>query len=145
MRLSSNAFADGESIPSEHTCDGEDVSPPLAWSGAPDATAAFVLVVEDPDAGNFVHWLLTDIPADATELPAGQGDRIGRPGPNDFGTTGWSGPCPPSGAHRYVVTLYALSEPVAVGDGASVADARAAMSDRVLAETTLTGRYERQR
>lgn len=143
MRLTSPAFADGGAIPSKHTCDGEDVSPPLAWSDAPDATQAYVLVVEDPDARNFVHWLLTDIPADTTELPEGQGDRIGRPGPNDFRTTGWGGPCPPSGEHRYVFTLYAVSEPIGIGDGASVRDARSAMEGRVLAEATLTGRYAR--
>ncbi len=143
MRLTSPAFADGEPIPSEHTCDGEDVSPPLAWTDAPDGTEAFALLVEDPDAGNFVHWILTDIPGDTTELPEGQGDRIGRPGPNGFGALGWGGPCPPSGEHRYVFTLVALSEAIGVGDEASASDVRAAMEGKVLAETQLTGRYAR--
>ena len=143
MRLTSPAFDEGGVIPSEHTCDAEDVSPPLAWSGAPDGTGAFVLLVEDPDAGDFAHWVLTNIPADTAELPAGQGDRIGRPGPNGFGSAGWGGPCPPSGEHRYVFTLFALSDTIAVGDQASASDVRAAMGSSVLAEARLTGRYTR--
>jgi hypothetical protein len=143
MRLTSPAFDEDGVIPSEHTCDGEDVSPPLAWSGAPDDTGAFVLLVEDPDAGDFAHWVLTNIPANTTELPAGQGDRIGRPGPNGFGSAGWGGPCPPSGEHRYVFTLFALSDVIAAGDEASASDVRAAMGSGVLAEARLTGRYTR--
>ncbi|HEX7171434.1 MAG TPA: YbhB/YbcL family Raf kinase inhibitor-like protein [Candidatus Limnocylindria bacterium] len=144
MQLTSSAFHDGGRIPTEHSCDGEDVSPPLAWSGAPEGTEAFVLVVEDPDAGNFVHWLLTDIPGDTDDMPAGQGDRIGRPGRSSFGAAGWGGPCPPSGEHRYVFTLYAVSQPVAVGDGASASDARQAMTGHILAEAQLSGRYARE-
>jgi len=143
MQLTSSAFAGGEPIPARHTCDGDDISPPLAWEGAPDGTAAFVLVVHDPDAGDFVHWLLTDIPGDATELAEGEGDAIGTAGPNDFGRTGWGGPCPPSGEHRYVFTLSALSGPIEVGPAADADAARQAMSDRVLATATLTGVYER--
>jgi Raf kinase inhibitor-like YbhB/YbcL family protein len=144
MQLTSSAFEEGERIPAEHSCDGDDVSPPLAWSQAPEGTEAFVLIVEDPDARDFVHWVLTDIPADTTEIPAGQGDRIGQPGANDFGRTGWGGPCPPSGEHRYVFTLYAVSQAVAVGDGAAAADAREAMSGHILGEAQLTGHYARE-
>jgi hypothetical protein len=144
MQLTSSSFDEGGRIPSEHSCDGEDVSPPLAWSEAPDGTEAFVLLVEDPDAGNFVHWVLTDIPGDAGSMPVGQGDRIGRPGRNSFGTPGWAGPCPPSGEHRYVFTLYAVSLPVGVGDGASAVDAREAMTGHILGEARLTGRYVRE-
>lgn len=143
MHLTSPAFADGEPIPSEHTCDGDDRSPPLAWSDAPDGVAELALIVEDPDAGNFVHWVLTGIPADATELADGAGDQVGRPGRNDFGRTGWGGPCPPSGQHRYAFTLYALSAPLDVRDGATADDVRSAMSGLILAETGLTGRYAR--
>jgi hypothetical protein len=145
MQLTSSAFADGEPIPARHSCDGDDVSPPLAWNGAPDGTAAFALVVQDPDAGDFVHWLLTDIPGDASELAEGEGDAIGTAGPNDFGRTGWAGPCPPSGEHRYVFTLSALSEPIEVGSPMDVDAVRQAMSDRVLATATLSGVYERER
>lgn len=143
MRLTSTAFDEGEPIPSEHTCDGEDVSPPLAWTDAPGGTDAFALLVQDPDAGDFVHWVLTDVPAGTSELPAGQGDRIGRPGPNGFGALGWGGPCPPSGEHRYEFTLFALSDAIGVGDQASASDVRSAMEGRVLAEARLTGRYTR--
>jgi Raf kinase inhibitor-like YbhB/YbcL family protein len=143
MRLTSAAFEDGGIIPAEHTCDGEDLSPPLAWTAPPDGTEAFALVVEDPDAGGFVHWVLTNIPGETTELPAAQGDRIGRPGPNGFGAPGWGGPCPPSGEHEYVFTLYALSDALTDGDQASASDVRAAMEGNVLAEARLTGRYQR--
>jgi hypothetical protein len=145
MQLTSSAFADGEPIPARHTCDGDDVSPQLAWDGAPDGTAIFVLTVQDPDAGGFVHWLLTDLPGATTELTEGQGDAIGTAGPNDFGRTGWAGPCPPSGEHRYVFTLSALSEPIAVGSDADADAVHQAMSDRVLATLTLSGVYERER
>jgi hypothetical protein len=144
MRLTSATFAEGEPIPSEHTCDGADRSPPIAWSEAPADAAAFALIVEDPDAGNFVHWVLTGIPAGATELDAGVGDGVGQPGRNDFGRSGWGGPCPPSGEHRYAFTLYALSEPIEVGDSASAVDVRSAMSGFILAEARLTGRYARE-
>ena len=90
MQLTSDSFDDGDSIPSQYTCDGADVSPPLAWSDVPDGTASFALIVDDPDARGFVHWVLTDIPGDARELPEGEGDSIGMPGPNDFGRTGWA-------------------------------------------------------
>jgi Raf kinase inhibitor-like YbhB/YbcL family protein len=140
MELTSNSFADGEAIPARHTCDGDDVSPPLAWTDVPDGTAAFVLIVDDPDAGGFVHWLLTDIPGDARELPEGAGDAVGRPGPNDFGRPGWGGPCPPA-EHRYVFTLFALREPIENVNDADAARRQA--EDAALARATLTGRYAR--
>jgi hypothetical protein len=112
MHLTSSAFGDGDPIPAEHTCDGADASPPLAWIDVPDGVAAFALLVTDPDAGGFVHWVLADIPAEVRELPAGEGDALGVPGANGFGDTGWGGPCPPSGEHRYEFRLYALSERV---------------------------------
>ena len=141
MELTSNSFADGEAIPSKHTCDGADISPPLAWTDVPDGTAAFALIVDDPDARGFVHWVLTDIPGDARQLPEGEGDAIGTPGPNDFGRTGWAGPCPP-GEHHYAFTLYALSEPIS---GATDADAvRTAAEASALGRATLTGIYARR-
>lgn len=145
MQLTSDAFADGEAIPARYTCDGEDVSPPLSWDDPPGRAAAFVLVVEDPDAGGFVHWLLTDIPGDSRELPEGAGDAIGVPGHNDFGRAGWGGPCPPSGEHRYVFTLYALSEAIQVDADATAQAVRDAIGHRVVGEASLTGVYARTR
>src|SRR5688500_7335695 len=143
MRLSSEAFDEGAAIPSDHTCDGPDMSPPLAWSDVPDGTAAFALIVDDPDARGFVHWVLTDIPGDRREVAAGEGDGVGLPGSNDFGRTGWAGPCPPSGEHRYVFTLYALDAPLELGQGASADQVRGALADRSRAEAQLTGIYTR--
>ena len=141
MQLTSSSFADGEAIPSKHTCDGADISPELAWSDVPDGTESFALIVDDPDAGGFVHWVLTDIPGDARELPEGEGDSIGTPGPNDFGSTGWGGPCPP-GEHHYAFTLYALTEPIS---GATDADTvRTAAEASALGRATLTGTYARR-
>ena len=143
MQLSSPAFSEGAAIPAHHTCDGDDVPPPLTWDGAPDGTAAFVLIVHDPDARDFVHWLLADVPGDRRELAEGEGDRVGTPGRNDFGRTGWGGPCPPSGQHRYVFTIYALSEPLGMSSTPDEDGVRSAMEGRVLAEGTVTGVYAR--
>jgi Raf kinase inhibitor-like YbhB/YbcL family protein len=142
MQLTSEAFAEAGSIPAEHTCDGADTSPPLAWNDAPEDTDSFALIVDDPDAGGFVHWVLTGIPGDVRELPAGVGDTIGTPGPNDFGRTGWGGPCPPSGEHRYAFTLYALPGPI---PDASSADAvRDHAEGAALGRAKLTGVYSRR-
>ena len=143
MRLSSEAFEEGSAIPSDHTCDGPDTSPPLAWSDVPDGTAAFALIVDDPDARGFVHWVLIDIPGDRRDLAAGEGDDVGVPGSNDFGRTGWAGPCPPSGEHRYVFTLYALDAPLELGEGASADQVRGALADHSRGEAQLTGVYIR--
>lgn len=145
MQLTSPAFDDGDPIPAQYTCDGGDLSPPLAWDDVPEGTAAFVLLVEDPDAGGFVHWLLADVPGDARELPEGEGDGIGMPGRNDFGRTGWAGPCPPSGEHRYVFTLYALSEPIQVDPDSRAGEVRETIAPLAVGEGRLTGVYARQR
>jgi hypothetical protein len=140
MNLTSSAFTDGGAIPAEHTCDGAGTSPPLAWTDVPDGAKAFAVVVTDPDAGGFVHWVLADIPGDARELPAGEGDAIGLPGANGFGDTGWGGPCPPSGEHRYEFRLYALAERIGLEDP-TAADLRAASA---LAAGELLGIYARR-
>jgi Raf kinase inhibitor-like YbhB/YbcL family protein len=143
MTLTSAAFGEGESIPTRFSCDGDGVSPPLAWDAVPDGTAAFALLVTDPDAGGFVHWVLSDIPADAGELPEGEGDTIGTPGRSSGGGTGWTGPCPPSGEHRYEFRLYALSEPLGLSEAASADDLRAAVSDLAVGQGMLTAVYAR--
>lgn len=143
MRLTSPAFEDGHAIPSRYTCDGENQSPPLAWTEVPEGTVTFALIVSDPDANEFIHWLLTDIPGDATGLPEGGGDAIGSPEMNDFGESGWGGPCPPTGIHSYRFTLYALSGPVPLADPGDAEAVRAALGARALAEAELIGVYRR--
>jgi len=146
MLLTSSAFADGGPIPAMYTCDGDDVSPPLAWTDVPPDTRAFALIVSDPDAGGFVHWVLTAIPGDARELAEGEGDATGVPGQTSFGDVGWGGPCPPSGEHRYVFELLALSEPLELGSGVvfDAAAARSMAEGRTLARGELTGTYARR-
>lgn len=145
MRLTSEAFQDGGAIPARYTCDGEDVSPPLAWDGVPDGTQALAILVEDPDARGFVHWVLADIPGEALAMAEGEGDAVGTPGRNDFRRSGWAGPCPPSGEHRYVFTLYALSQPVGLPEGTDAGAVRSRMEGHVMATATLTGVYRRNR
>ena len=142
--LNSPAFADGGSIPRRHACDGQDLSPPLAWSGAPAGTVAFALVVDDPDARGFVHWVVTAIAGDSSGLPEGV-PAAGPPaqGRNDFGRRGWGGPCPPSGTHRYVFTLYALAQAPALPSLPTAVDLRRAIAGHVLGEARLTGTYRR--
>jgi Raf kinase inhibitor-like YbhB/YbcL family protein len=144
--LTSSSFqADGE-IPSRHTCDGEDVSPALAWEGAPDGTQSLVLVVDDPDARGFVHWVLVDLTASASgslpEAYAASPDAA-QQGTNDFGRVGWGGPCPPSGRHRYTFTLTALNAPLGLAEAPRAEDVRRAMAGRILDEATLNASYQR--
>lgn len=141
ITLTSTAFADGGTIPARHTCDADDVSPPLAWSGAPSETAALALIVDDPDASGWIHWLLADIPADAAGLD--EGASTGTGGLNDFGRTGWGGPCPPSGMHRYAFEVFALPEPLGLPEGFDADALRDAMDGKVLASGRLTGTYRR--
>lgn len=141
ITVTSTAFSDGGSIPSRHTCDAEDVSPPLEWTGAPEGTVAFALVVDDPDARGWVHWIVADIPVDQTSVA--EGASPGTEGSNDFGRTGWGGPCPPSGSHRYAFEIFALSERLALPSGFSADDLRAAMRDKTLASGRLTASYRR--
>lgn len=144
LTLSSLAFGDRELMPRKFSCDGTGVSPPLSWSGAPDGTRSFALIVEDPDAGGFVHWAVASIPGDTQRLDEGASgaDELAE-GRNSFGKVGWGGPCPPSGEHRYLFTLYALSEASPVQKGFDAAALREAMSGRVLAAGELIGRYSR--
>lgn len=147
LTLQSAAFADGETIPERHTCDGEDVSPPLAWDGVPDDAAALALVVTDPDApdGPFVHWVVAGLDPAADGVDAGTLPAEAVEGTNDFGERAYGGPCPPSGdpAHEYVFTLYAADDPLPVERGATADEVEAALADRVLASGELTGTYSR--
>jgi Raf kinase inhibitor-like YbhB/YbcL family protein len=144
--LTSTAFQGGAAIPRRSTCDGEDLSPDLAWTGAPGGTQAFVLLVRDPDARDFLHWLVHDM-AGAPDggLPAAVAASAATPqqGLNDFGKRGYGGPCPPSGEHRYRFTVYALDRALGIGGTPRLKEVEAAMKGHVLAEVTLTGTYRR--
>jgi Raf kinase inhibitor-like YbhB/YbcL family protein len=153
LALESSAFTPMGEIPATYTCDGEDGAPPLRWSGAPPGTRSFVLIVDDPDAPDpaapkrtYVHWVLYDIPADATSLaervtaaglPAGT-----REGVNDWDKTGYGGPCPPIGLHRYFFMLFALDRMLGDLGRARKADVERAMQGHVLERTELVGTYQ---
>ncbi len=150
MLLTSSAFADGGMIPSKYTCDGADVSPPLSWGAVPDGTKCFVLICDDPDApmGPWVHWVLYDLPAALRELPEhvpadGQPRVGGRQGTNDFRRTGYGGPCPPGGTHRYFFKLLALDRTLGLPAGQTQKQVERAITKGVLAEAQLMGRYHR--
>jgi Raf kinase inhibitor-like YbhB/YbcL family protein len=130
-------------IPVRHTCDGRNVSPPLRWAAPPTDTRSFALLMDDPDApgGTFTHWIAWNIPAGTRSLRSGQ--RPPREGTNDAGRIGYTGPCPPSGVHRYVFRLYALNSNLGVPRGASRAEFLAALRGKVLATARLVGRYRR--
>src|SRR5574340_1065422 len=134
LALTSPAFANGANIPVAYTCEGGDRSPALAWSGPPSGVRSYVLIVDDPDApsGTFTHWILFDVPASVTSLPetAGGEKAGGKQGRNDFGRTGYRGPCPPRGhgPHRYYFRLFALNAAtLSVGGGAARQDVDRAM------------------
>jgi Raf kinase inhibitor-like YbhB/YbcL family protein len=155
LTLTSTAFADGGEIPRRYTCEGGDISPPLAWSGAPEGTQGFALIVDDPDAPDpaapkmtWVHWVLYDLPADcsgldeevaATALPAGTGEGL-----NDWKRAGYGGPCPPIGRHRYMHKLYALDTRLPDLDLPTKADLERAMAGHILDEVVLIGTYQKK-
>jgi hypothetical protein len=151
--ITSDAFREGDAIPTKYTCDGEDISPALRWSDIPPNTKSLVLICEDPDApsGAFTHWVLYNLPPTATELPEGvsvearlaNGAIQGR---NDFKRIGYGGPCPPpkNGAHRYFFRLYALDTELQLQAGARRENIVLAMEGHVLATGRLMGTYQRK-
>ena len=147
ISLTSPAFTAGGTIPERFSCDGDDVSPPLRWTGVPDDARELALLVEDPDApgGTFVHWALFKVKPGregiaVAEVPAGA-----REGENSSGDAGYAGPCPPKGdaPHHYEFVLYALSSPIDLENGAAAADVRAAVKDGAMARGRLVGRFGR--
>jgi Raf kinase inhibitor-like YbhB/YbcL family protein len=151
FQISSPAFQPNAEIPKPFTCDGPDVSPELRWTDPPAGTLAFALIADDPDApmGTWVHWVIYDLPGTARSLPQGvpkdenlkDGSRQGR---NDFGRSGYGGPCPPPGAaHRYFFKLYALSAKTGLKPGAAKADLLKAMQGKTLSQTEVVGKYKR--
>jgi len=147
ITLTSQAFAPGAAIPPRFSCDGEDVSPPLQWSGVPGDARSLALLLEDPDApgGTFVHWTAYAIEPATTGLRQGQVPAGAREGENSFGDRGYGGPCPPEGdePHRYVFILYALRAAPELDAGASPDEVREAIADRAIARGELTGRFGR--
>jgi Raf kinase inhibitor-like YbhB/YbcL family protein len=150
LRLTSSSFEAEKPIPAKHTCTGADVSPALAWSGAPAGTKSFALIVDDPDAPDpaapkrtWVHWVLYDIPANVTSLAEGADTKAlgARDGNNDWGAPGWRGPCPPIGRHRYFHKLYALDTVLPDLGRTDKANLLAKMQGHILAEASLMGTF----
>lgn len=152
MQVTSTAFSEGQLIPEQYTCDAKNLSPPLQWTGVPEATKSLVLIADDPYApvGTWVHWVLYDIPATFSALPedlpksqyTSQGARQGL---NDIKHLGYGGPCPPPGKpHRYFFKLYALDTMLNLQPGSRKQDVERAMEKHVLAEGRLMGSYKRK-
>ena len=154
LKLTSSAFAEGGEIPSEYTCEGKDISPPLAWTGAPAGTRSFALIVDDPDAPDpaapkmtWVHWVLYNIPASASSLAEAVRDLppATLQGLNDWKRTGYGGPCPPIGRHRYFHKLYALDATLPNLGQVAKAKLEAAMRPHVIAQAELVGTYQKKK
>jgi len=152
MELKSSAYKNGTPIPARYSCDGNSISPPLSWSGVPAGTRSLALILHDPDAprpGGFTHWIVYNINPRTISLPEGvpARARLGGSvlqGRNDAGKDGYFGPCPPSGTHRYVLTLYALNTMLNLMPGASQSQVLQAMKGHVLQTATLMGTYTRR-
>ncbi len=146
--LHSLAFGEGEAIPVVHTCDGDDTSPPMSWEHVPKGTVSLSLIMNDPDAGGWVHWAVFNLPAEADGLPGGiaPGPQVqagGRHGSNTWGELAYGGPCPPAGRHRYVFTLYALDSSIDLDPGATREQILQAAEGHILASAETTGTYQR--
>ena len=143
MQVTSTAFEHEGAIPERYTCDGADVSPPLALADVPAEARTLVLIMDDPDAprGTWDHWVAYDIPPDA-EIPEAVGS-LGTDGTNSWGRTGYGGPCPPSGTHRYFFSVYALDIELGLPSGAAKTEVLDAMAGHVVAQGTLLGNYGR--
>ena len=148
MRLTSSAFTDGSEIPSLYTCEGADVSPPLAWTAVPAEARSLALIVDDPDAPDpaaprrtWVHWVVADLSPGEGGLA--EGAHPARVGPNDWNRKGWGGPCPPIGRHRYVFKLYALDRVLELSHPTKH-ELEQAMAGHVVAEARLIGTYQKR-
>jgi Raf kinase inhibitor-like YbhB/YbcL family protein len=152
--IESSVFQQGSSIPRQYTCDDKDLSPPLKWTGAPDTTRSFALIVDDPDAPDpaapkmvYVHWVLYDIPTSVASIDENGEPRVlktgARQGKNDWSRTGYGGPCPPIGRHRYFFKLYALDAMLGDLGTPTKKDLEKAMQGHILATAELMGTYQR--
>ena len=152
IKIKSSAFEQGGMIPKKYTCDGEDISPPLAWSDAPASSKSFALINDDPDApaGTWVHWVIYNIPGDSKELPEAVPvkknlENGAVQGINDFRKIGYGGPCPPGGTHRYYFKLYALDTALSLQGDVTKGRLLESMKSHILAEGQLMGKYNRSR
>jgi Raf kinase inhibitor-like YbhB/YbcL family protein len=150
IKVTSTAFSEGQMIPKQYTCDGEDISPPITWSGVPDGAKSIALICDDPDApmGTWVHWVLFNVSPKTEGLAEGVSssktlENGGNHGTNDFRKFGYGGPCPPGGTHRYYFKVYALDTLLDLDPGITKADLVKAMKGHILAEGQLMGRYKR--
>jgi len=152
LKIYSSAFEDGGTIPSKYTCDGADISPPLAWSGLPEGTKSIAIINDDPDApmGTWVHWVIYSIPPTAQGL-AEDIKRVEKlpdgtlQGKNSWGRIGYGGPCPPGGTHRYFFKIYALDKMLNLKPGATKEELLTAMKGHILAQAQFYGKYSRKR
>jgi len=147
--VTSSAFAEEQAIPVKYPCDGENISPPLKWSGMPAQAVTLALIADDPDAGSgtFVHWVAFNFAGNMTELAEGVSGKMPASiveGRNGAGAAGYRGPCPPSGNHRYFFKIYALDTTLNLGANATKQDVERAMAGHILAQGELMGRYQRQ-
>ena len=154
LTLKSSAYDNGGVIPSRYTCEGEDVSPPLVWTGVPETARSLVLIIDDPDAPDpnapktiWVHWVLYNIPPDVTGLPEGVAPETLPPGImeglNDWNRTGYGGPCPPIGRHRYFHKLYALDTVLEGMKTPTKAEVETAMKGHIISQTQYMGTYKK--
>lgn len=152
LSIKSPGFPHGGEIPTRHTCEGEDIPPALTWEGVPPGARSLALVVDDPDAPDpaapkrtWVHWVLYDLPPDVGGLPEGGRLPPGtREGKNDWNRTGWGGPCPPIGRHRYFFKLYALDRTLGDLGHPTKAQLERAMEGHILARAELMGTYQKK-
>ena len=150
MKIQSSVFKEGAMIPEKYSCDGDDISPPLEWSGVPEKTKSLALICDDPDApvGTWVHWVIFNWPPDSKSLPehiptTKTLDNGAKQGTNDFRKIGYGGPCPPGGTHRYYFKLYALDKMFDAEAGITKTQLLKAMEGHILAESQLIGKYSR--
>jgi Raf kinase inhibitor-like YbhB/YbcL family protein len=145
LELTSDAFANGQSIPAKYACTGRNISPALAWSEPPAGTQSFALIMDDPDApaGTWVHWVLFNIPANTRSLQENIDTSAMSAGKNSGGDLGYGGPCPPSGTHRYFFKLYALDTTLSLSPGVTKEQLLKAMEGHILAQGELMGTFSK--
>lgn len=146
MTIKSKAFAYNTKMPSKFTCDGDNISPPLIFSGTSQNSQSLVLIVDDPDAPakTWVHWVLFNIPPTTSEIYENTVPENSMRGMTDFGNTDYGGPCPPSGTHRYFFKLYALDTTLTLAEGATKVEVEKAMKNHIIEKAELIGLYKRK-